>query len=275
MKHDVRTITFREREFKGSRLRCLLLTSQSDTEVAGVLTSLVTPHASVTPEDRWAPRGLREPDEGKLGETPGFLPKANRDALTRWWLAKSGRANTPNWDLVSTCRINDRAGLVLVEAKAHEAELGDDRCGAVDTDNIDRIDLALAEAMAGWNAMMPGFVLSAKTHYQLSNRFAFAWKLATMGVPVVLVYLGFLDAGEMESGNRVVLKNQAQWRDCVLDRSKGTIPQAAWGRTFDVDGTPVTVLIRSAVVAIDVRLLAACSSASTAAASRTSSKPSA
>jgi hypothetical protein len=254
MKHDERTITFREREFKGSRLRCLLLTSQSDTEVAGVLTSLVAPHASVTPEDRWAPRGLREPDEGKLGETPGFLPEGGPDALTRWWLANPGRANTPNWDLVSTCRINDRTGLVLVEAKAHEAELGDNQCGAVDADNIDRIDNALAEAMAGWNTQMPGFVLSAKTHYQLSNRFAFAWKLATMGVPVVLVYLGFLDAKEMEWGDRVLLKSQARWRDCVLDRSKGTIQQAAWDRTFDVDGTPVTVLIRSAVVAIDVRL---------------------
>lgn len=254
MKHEERTITFRERDFKGSRLRCLLLTSQSDTEVASVLTSLVTPHASVTPEDHWAPRGLRDPDEGKLGETPGFLPEGGPDALTRWWLANPGRANTPNWDLVSTCRINDRTGLVLVEAKAHEAELGDNQCGAVDADNIDRIDNALAEAMAGWNTQMPGFVLSAKTHYQLSNRFAFAWKLATMGVPVVLVYLGFLDAKEMEWGDRVLLKSQARWRDCVLDRSKGTIQQAAWDRTFDVDGTPVTVLIRSAVVAIDVRL---------------------
>jgi hypothetical protein len=275
MKHAERRITFREREFKGSRLRCLLLTSQSDTEVAGVLTSLVTPHASVTPEDHWAPRGLRDPDEGKLGETPEILPAADQDALTRWRLANPGRANTPNWDLVSTCRINDRMGLVLVEAKAHEAELGDDRCGAVDPDNIKQIDMALAEAMAGWNALMPGFVLSAKSHYQLSNRFAFAWKLATMSVPIVLVYLGFLDAKEMEWGDRVLLKNQAQWRDCVLERSKGTIPQAAWDRTFDVDGTPVTVLIRSAVVAIDVRLPAACSSAPTAAASRTSWKPSA
>lgn len=31
----------------------------------------------------------------------------------------------------------------------------------------------------------------------MSNRFAWAWKLATMEVPVVLVYLGFLNATEM------------------------------------------------------------------------------
>lgn len=30
------------------------------------------------------------------------------------------------------------------------------------------------------------------THFQLANRVAFSWKIASMGVPVILVYLGFL-----------------------------------------------------------------------------------
>jgi hypothetical protein len=117
-----RTITFREREFKGSRLRCLLLTNNAPKDVAVFLNSLVVPHAVVTPgDDHWAPRGFLEPHEAKLGETPGFLADANRATLTRWWLSQAGRANTPNWDLVSTCRIENRRGLILVEAKAHEA----------------------------------------------------------------------------------------------------------------------------------------------------------
>jgi hypothetical protein len=248
-----RTITFREREFKGSRLRCLLLTSQTATEVANFLTSLVAPHASVPPEGHWAPRGFLEPDEAKLGETPGVLPEASRDALTRWRLAKPGRANTPNWDLVSTCRINDRPGLVLVEAKAHEREFADDRCGASNQENSQQIESAIGEATVAWNTIIPGFALSANSHYQLSNRFAFVWKLAAMRTPVVLVYLGFLDAHEMKRDNRVLLDDHAQWRGCVLERSKDTIPQATWDKTFDVDGTPLTVLIRSAVVGIDAR----------------------
>jgi hypothetical protein len=250
-----RVIMFREREFKGSRLRCLLLTNQATKKVADFLTSFVAPYASVAPEDHWAPRGFLEPDEAKLGETPGFLPEASRNSLTHWWLAKPGRANTPNWDLVSTCHIHDRPGFVLVEAKAHEAELSDDPCGAMNQENLQQIEKALAEATKAWNFLMPGFALSAKSHYQLSNRFAFAWKLAEMHIPVVLVYLGLLNAHEMEDGKRVLLKNHDKWRRRVLDESKGMIPTDAWDKAFAVSGTPLTVLIRSAAVGIDARLV--------------------
>jgi hypothetical protein len=45
---------------------------------------------------------------------------------------------------------------------------------------------------------MDGWTLSRDSHYQLTNRFAWAWKLASMGVPVVLGYLGFQGAAEMK-----------------------------------------------------------------------------
>ncbi len=94
------TITLRKREFRGSRLRCLLLTNNAPDYVADFLNSLIAPHALVTPEDRWAPRGFLNPDEAKLGETSGFLCDSDRAEITRWWLALPGRANTPNWDLI-------------------------------------------------------------------------------------------------------------------------------------------------------------------------------
>jgi hypothetical protein len=248
-----RSITFREREFKGSRLRCLLLTNNAPDYVADFLNSLVAPHAIVMPEDHWAPRGFLDPDEAKLGETLGFLCEPDRTMLTSWWLAQPGRANTPNWDLMSTCRIEDRRGLILAEAKAHEAEFSDDRSGAKNPENIQQIENALAEATVALNALASGFALTDNTHYQLSNRFAFAWKVAKMGTPVVLLYLGFLDAQEMEDGSRILLKDHAQWRRCLLARSKGTIPEEVWDRTFDVNGTPLTILIGSAVVGIHAR----------------------
>jgi hypothetical protein len=55
------TITFREREFKGSRLRCLLVTSQEATEIANFFTPLVAPHAVVTSNDTWAHTYPTEP----------------------------------------------------------------------------------------------------------------------------------------------------------------------------------------------------------------------
>ena len=38
---------------------------------------------------------------------------------------------------------------------------------------------------------------AGRNHYSLCNRVAWAWKLAQLGVPVVWVYLGFLNATEM------------------------------------------------------------------------------
>ena len=55
----------------------------------------------------------------------------------------------------------------------------------------------MSEANQALNQTLPGWALSSKRHYQLSNRFAWAWKLADLRLPVVLVYLGFLKANEM------------------------------------------------------------------------------
>src|SRR5947209_1550764 len=71
--------TFLPRDFKGSRLRCLLLTHRPNADVATFLTSLTSPAAVVTGSDQWAPRGFLEPDEAKLGETAGFLVDVKRD----------------------------------------------------------------------------------------------------------------------------------------------------------------------------------------------------
>jgi hypothetical protein len=244
-------LTFRDRDFKGSRLRCLLLTNQAPAAVAGLLTDLASPHASVSSDDRWAPYGFRKSDEAKLGKTPDYLlSDSDRQTLTHWWLAKTTNANTPNWDLLSSCHIRDKRGLLLIEAKAHEDEFADDQCRSTNPENIRQIGNALDEANAGWNDLMPGFNLSADSHYQLSNRFAFAWKIAMMGTPVILVYLGFIDAFEMADGKRALIKDHDQWQRCVIQKSAGVIPVQAWGETFDVNGTSLTILIRSAVVRI-------------------------
>jgi hypothetical protein len=82
--------------------------------------------------------------------------------------------------------------------------------------NSGQIENALIEATVAWNALGSGFALSANSHYQLSNRFAFAWKVAKMGTPVVLLYLGFLDAQEMVEGSRTLLKDHVA---SLFDRS--------------------------------------------------------
>jgi hypothetical protein len=38
----------------------------------------------------------------------------------------------------------------------------------------------------------PGFKLSRDAFYQVSNRMAWGWRLASLGVPVTVLYLGFV-----------------------------------------------------------------------------------
>jgi len=148
----------------------------------------------------WMPRGYVFSDEARL-ETFGPRVFPNHPAwqtLTSWWLKHPKGANTPNWDFALRAEIEGQAGLVLVEAKANEEELvrDDPKRGSVkgtprSVGNDERIRAAIEEAREALEAVVPGISISCDNHYQLSNRIAFAWKLASLGLPVALVYLGF------------------------------------------------------------------------------------
>jgi len=200
------------------------------------------PHASVTEHDTWAPCGFGHPAEVCLGDAMDFVDNYRRAALTDWWLAVKERANTPNWDIVSTCRVGEREGLVLVEAKSHAGELHDDGQTATNTLNRAQIAQAIRQANDSLGGAAKGWKLSAAECYQLSNRFAWSWKLASLGVPVVLVYLGFLDAYEMKAG---ILTSAEAWAACVRKHAKTVTPGHVWNSVIDVGGTPVVALIRS------------------------------
>ena len=106
----------------------------------------------------------------------------------------------------------------------------------------DAIKEAIAEAS---QKLGGGWHLSADSHYQLGNRFAWAWKVASLGIPVVLVYLGFLYAQEMSNG----FSNHEAWERCLLAYAQGTVPRDVWNSTrILVDGTPMIPLTRSADV---------------------------
>ena len=233
-------ICFRQREFKGSRFRCLLVTHQPKPRVVVFLNSLVHPHAVVEEDDVFMPDGFCKPDEARLGKTPGLLSDEHRRLVTNWWLAVPDRAETPNWDIACTCTVKGRSGLLLVEAKAHPGELKpDDCCGAQNKDNRDRIKEAIADASG---KLGERWQLSTDSHYQLSNRFAWAWKVATLGVPVVLVYLGFLNAEEMNKP----FTSHEDWERCLLAYAEGTVPRTVWNAySIQANGIPVIPLIRS------------------------------
>ncbi len=234
------------RDFKGSRLRCLMLTSMPRKKVARCLTDLIQPYGVVNGEkDEWMPQGFLEPDESRLDETELFLNPQERQNLADWWLAVKPRANTPNWDLVATCQVNGKVGLILLEAKAHKRELGHAGKSEPTTDNgwknHAHIGAAIEDVNTRLNTKSSGWALSRDTHYQLCNRFAWSWKLASMGIPVVLVYLGFLNADEMPAP----FPSPAAWCDAVHEYSQEIIPERVWESKVMVGDTPIFPIIRS------------------------------
>ena len=238
---------------RGSRPRCVLLMDGSREEVADRLTRLVSfPGVVVSPDDRWMPYGkpMRKEDkswdkttaaEARLDRANCLLPSEIQNKLRKWWLA--ARGNTPNWDIASTCTIEGERGLLLVEAKAHGSELGEsDTCGSKNPANRERIRLAIAEAAAGLKSATGNpWSISRDDHYQLSNRFAWSWKLASLGIPVVLVYLGFLNAQDMK---RSLFQSEADWDRVLNEYCEGIVDESCWGRILDIAGVALIPLIR-------------------------------
>ncbi|MGB3059179.1 MAG: hypothetical protein WBE17_05520 [Anaerolineae bacterium] len=251
---------------RGSHPRCLMFMEGDRQDVAGRLTALVgLANVDVDEDDSWMPRGLpkptgdggwdREPTrEATLGEDEGFLSPEHLEIVTHWWLEVAPRANTPNWDIASTCQINGKRGMLLIEAKAHDRELSSSGKPEPTTPNgmknHEKIGAAIKQASADLNRIEPGWALSRDSHYQLSNRFAWSWKLTQLGVPVILVYLGFLHAGEMADQGESFANHEA-WVRTVKAYARGLVPGSAWDNCLLVNDTLMWTLIRSVEVKLN------------------------
>ncbi len=240
--------SLKRNEQRGSKPRCHLLTHGSKQQVAARLTALAAPYAYVAPTDHWMPEGFHNPEEAQLHQAQRLLPEYMRSELRYWWLVYI--SNTPNWDIVSTCTIEGVPGILLVEAKAHAQELMKETAGkkldpaasANSKKNHGQIGWAIEDANLGLAAetSLP-WHLSIDHHYQMSNRFAWAWKLADIGCPVVLVYLGFIGAQDMTEGSPLV--NVAHWTQLVKDHSKPLVPEKVWNKRREIKYRPFIPLI--------------------------------
>jgi hypothetical protein len=207
--------------------------------------------ATVHPMDEWMPKGYDNPTEARLERFgPQVLPLINWQILQDWWLVHKRRANTPNWDLASTCTIQGQQGLVLVEAKAHAQELKvegkylNPSASRNSQKNHERIGNAVSEASDALAKAIPGVSISRDTHYQLANRVAFSWKIASLGVPVVLVYLGFL--GDMNiSDVGEPFRDDNHWRQTIRAYMNEHVPESFIERWIDCGNASMQMIIRS------------------------------
>lgn len=234
---------------RGSRKHVLDWTSRPNFLIE--LLQLVAPvECKLTAAAQWMPQGHSSPREARLETFEPFLTRDVRAGLQKWWLAHEAGANTPNWDIVVGCEIEGKAGLILVEAKANVPEMSgsgkkladeaSQRSGA----NHQRITEAIADACAGLRRVGAETSIRADQHYQLSNRIAFAWKLADLGVPTVLVYLGFTgDEGIRDAGEPFA--DDAHWQNAFGAYAHSSIPKETFNRRIDCGNAPTWFLVRS------------------------------
>lgn len=195
----------------------------------GTINKLVNPHATITEYDNWMPKSIHLYKEAELKDflRHNFSP-ALADGILNWWLQiKHSKAATPKWDFVSTCNINGKRGMLLVEAKAHAGELeGESKGKSLDKNasanskaNHNKIGRAIGGANREINKRVSGVSISRDKCYQLSNRVAHAWWLAHRGIPVVLLYLGVVSCLDMNNGKNILFKSDADWQKCFANHA--------------------------------------------------------
>jgi hypothetical protein len=205
----------------------------------------------VVARSSWAPVSHQYPDEARLEEwgPQNFGMHPAWSALSAWWLKKPRRANTPNWDLAMIAEIEGALGLVLVEAKANVREIGSaGKSGPTGSDgscaNHECIGEAIASARTALQSVCPGIAISRDSNYQLSNRIAFTWKLASLGIPVALIYLGFVgDDGICDVSSPFV--DDAHWQSVLREHLQEVGAESLFEKRHQLSGAPFWFLSRS------------------------------
>ncbi|MHC1576896.1 MAG: hypothetical protein ACXQTE_06030 [Methanosarcinaceae archaeon] len=202
----------------------------------------------VTHYSRYAPLGYRNPDEARLEKwCPNhFGNRSVWEDLHDWWLVNKKGANTPNWDIVLIVEIENKKGLILVEAKANVPEL--DAGGKskpsnseASRQNHDRIGEAIEGASEGLSSIASQIAIGRDTHYQLSNRLAYTWKIASLGIPVILLYLGFLgDTGITNVGS--YFTDSKHWESEIAKHFSQVGADGLLCKRFRLTGAPFWIL---------------------------------
>jgi hypothetical protein len=170
----------------------------------------------------------------------------------KWWFPyKTLRNKRPTWDLLCHILVDNVPGLLLVEAKAHVVELSEQDHKSAPLPNSPASvanDKSIRLRICETNRLLSGvcraeFNLSADSHYQLANRIAYLAKLASHGVPTILVYLGWLKSPDWTED---FLRDHAHWQEVMQNYMAGIVPPEFPNRVFRfANGGSMQMLIRS------------------------------
>jgi hypothetical protein len=221
---------------KGSR-KHILKWIEEDIFINEFNSSLSKYNVKLINKDNFYPKSCDESNEVDL---PTFLKTQkvieNNFEFQKWWAPESGKL--PTWDLISICKMNNKDGILLVEAKAHEGEFDysgkkiDDGASVGSLRNHINIGKKIYEACHDLSEKTKQpYNFSIFSHYQLANRLTWAWKLALLRVPVCLVYIGFI--GDKYFSD--MFENDDGWNKKLNNYLDGVVPKDFAG--VNINGT--------------------------------------
>lgn len=203
------------------------------------------------------PIGQRTEQDRKESQLEDYLvshpvPNIASPLPMNWWLT-FGTRNRPKWDLLCRIVVNDKPGLLLVEAKAHKGEmLQENKKRSPDgpKDSKSRRNDTQIRGCIGWaNSFLServggNFSLSADHHYQLANRLTYMSKVASAGVPTILLYLGWLNSPDWP---RDRFRDHAEWCKSMREYASDVCcEELMMERTFPAkNGGSFQMLVRS------------------------------
>ena len=152
-----------------------------------------------------------------------FQNHKTHNKVLDWLNGNKDIGRMPKWDIAASCQIEDKNGLILIQAITHEEEFNaDDKCEATG-ENRKGIMKAIEECNKDLNLRLDTHVkLSITSNYQLSNHIAYAWKLANLGIPTVLLYLGYI--GDNKNYPNNYIKDHDHWMRILGCFMKGVLP---------------------------------------------------
>ncbi len=139
----------------------------------------------------WNPTGQPAYFDGPIldAEWRGLDFLSGDNAVRREWSAFwPSTGNQQNWDAVGWLRVGSQIDLLLVEAKAHLAELRSS-CGAVERGGLPQIRQALAQGKQGFG--VPPATDWLQPYYQFCNRLTVLDFLTRHGVGARLLFIYF------------------------------------------------------------------------------------
>lgn len=238
---------------KGSSHDLLVWTNKQRSEMAAQLNRLFNPlYVNFSEQDEWVPDEQRGQNTERSIKTfvlkhKVLFPNADMKRLESWW--QEVPLHTV-WDFISTCTYQkEPKGLLIVEAKAHKNELKKDgkkitfqgknyhydqalmiREGLQEKEvpnrkllksindklcNHESIERFLCRAGKSLSDWIPDNNIDISKCYQLGNRIATTWMLASCGIPTSLVYLGFVN--DPYEADKKPIVDSADWRRTVSE----------------------------------------------------------